>query len=64
MTWSSPPLDSANGVIKGYKVIYGPSKTWYDPATRDTKISSDTDTELSSLKKFTNYTVQVKLKIN
>ena len=59
MTWASPPLASANGVIKGYKVVYGPSKTWYDPSTRDTKISADTKTELTSLKKYTNYTVQV-----
>ena len=29
VTWSSPPVASANGVIKGYKVIYGPSKNWY-----------------------------------
>lgn len=29
LSWVSPPLSSANGVIKGYKVIYGPSETWY-----------------------------------
>lgn len=29
VSWVSPPLTSANGVIKGYKVIYGPSDTWY-----------------------------------
>jgi hypothetical protein len=40
-------------------VVYGPSKTWYDPKTRDTKISADTKTELTNLHKFTNYTVQV-----
>ena len=59
VTWSSPPVASANGVIKGYKVIYGPSKNWYDPATRNTKISSDTKTELTNLMKYTNYTIQV-----
>ena len=59
VTWSSPPVASANGVIKGYKVIYGPSKNWYDPATRNTKISSDTKTELTNLLKYTNYTIQV-----
>ena len=59
VTWASPPLASANGVIKGYKVIYGPSTVWYDPSTRETKISTDTRTELSGLKKYTNYTVTV-----
>lgn len=29
VSWTSPPLASANGVIKGYKVIFGPSATWY-----------------------------------
>jgi hypothetical protein len=59
VTWASPPVASANGVIKGYKVAYGPSKTWYDPVTRNTKISADSKTELTGLSKFTNYTVQV-----
>lgn len=58
VTWSSPPLAAANGVIKGYKVVFGPSATWYDPSTRDTKVSADTRTELTGLKKYTNYTVQ------
>lgn len=29
VSWISPPLTAANGVIKGYKVIYGPSDSWY-----------------------------------
>lgn len=29
VSWTPPPAASANGVIKGYKVIYGPSDTWY-----------------------------------
>lgn len=28
VSWISPPLVSANGIIKGYKVIFGPSETW------------------------------------
>lgn len=28
MRWVSPPLTSANGVIQGYKVVYGPTDTW------------------------------------
>ena len=59
VTWASPPLASANGVIKGYKVVYGPSNVWYDPSSWETKISTDTKTELTGLKKYTNYTVNV-----
>jgi hypothetical protein len=29
VSWVSPSLTSANGVLKGYKVVYGPSDTWY-----------------------------------
>lgn len=29
ISWVSPPLNTANGVIKGYKVIYGPSDSWF-----------------------------------
>lgn len=29
VSWVSPPLESANGVIKGYKVVYAPSDMWY-----------------------------------
>jgi Down syndrome cell adhesion molecule-like protein 1 len=29
VSWVSPPLDSANGVIKGYKVVYAPSELWF-----------------------------------
>lgn len=34
VSWVSPPLASANGVIKGYKVIYGPSDSWYGEYSR------------------------------
>ena len=29
LSWSSPPLASVNGVIKGYKAIFGPSNLWF-----------------------------------
>lgn len=29
VSWISPPLAAANGLIKAYKVIYGPSDSWY-----------------------------------
>nr|XP_040576477.1 Down syndrome cell adhesion molecule-like protein Dscam2 isoform X20 [Lepeophtheirus salmonis] len=59
VTWSSPPLASAHGIIKGYKVIYGPSKVWYDPSSHATKISSDMQAELTGLQRYTNYSIQV-----
>lgn len=33
ISWVSPPLNTANGVIKGYKVIYGPSEFWFSEYT-------------------------------
>ena len=59
VSWDEPPPASANGIIKGYKVIYGPSATWYNPSSHETKFSKDTKTELTGLKKFTNYSVTV-----
>ncbi|XP_020284817.1 Down syndrome cell adhesion molecule-like protein Dscam2 isoform X44 [Pseudomyrmex gracilis] len=59
VSWVSPPLSTANGVITGYKVIYGPSDTWYDENTKDTKITSSSETILHGLKKYTNYSMQV-----
>ena len=29
LSWSSPPLNTVNGIIKGYKAIYGPSQLWF-----------------------------------
>ena len=57
VTWVAPPPASAHGVIQGYKVMYGPSDTWYDPATRELKFSKKSRADLTGLKKFTNYTV-------
>ncbi|XP_076239566.1 Down syndrome cell adhesion molecule 1 [Calliopsis andreniformis] len=59
VSWMSPPLSAANGVITGYKVIYGPSDTWYEEKTKDTKITSSSETILHGLKKYTNYSMQV-----
>ena len=57
--WRAPPESSANGIIKGYKVVFGPSATWYDESTRNTKVSTETETEIHGLKKYTNYSMQV-----
>ncbi|XP_043478442.1 Down syndrome cell adhesion molecule-like protein Dscam2 isoform X33 [Leptopilina heterotoma] len=59
VSWSSPPLSAANGVITGYKIIYGPSESWYDENTKDTKITSSSETILHGLKKYTNYSMQI-----
>ncbi|KAI4460599.1 basigin related [Holotrichia oblita] len=59
VSWMSPTLDSTNGVIKGYKVIYGPSDTWFDENTKDAKITPSSETILHGLKKYTNYSMQV-----
>ncbi|XP_023247278.1 Down syndrome cell adhesion molecule-like protein Dscam2 [Copidosoma floridanum] len=59
VSWSSPPLAAANGVITGYKIIYGPSESWHDENTKDTKITSSSETILHGLKKFTNYSMQI-----
>ncbi|XP_050442016.1 cell adhesion molecule Dscam2 isoform X15 [Adelges cooleyi] len=59
ISWVSPPLNTANGIIKGYKVIYGPSDSWFNEATKDTKITVSSETILHGLKKFTNYSMEV-----
>ncbi|XP_069356514.1 cell adhesion molecule Dscam1 isoform X40 [Maniola hyperantus] len=59
VSWVSPPLAAANGLIKAYKVVYGPSDTWYDEKTKDTKITASSETILHGLKKFTNYSMEV-----
>ncbi|XP_055624201.1 cell adhesion molecule Dscam2 isoform X43 [Toxorhynchites rutilus septentrionalis] len=59
VSWVSPPLESANGVIKGYKVVYAPSELWNDDKNKDYKKTASSDTVLHGLKKYTNYTMQV-----
>ncbi|XP_045126268.1 Down syndrome cell adhesion molecule-like protein Dscam2 [Portunus trituberculatus] len=59
VSWSSPPLETVQGVIKGYKVFYGPSDVWYDEESKDIKITLSTETHLHSLQKYTDYSLQV-----
>ena len=40
-------------------MVYGPSKTWYDSDTHNTKTATGTETDIHALKKYTNYTMQV-----
>ena len=59
VSWKAPPASFTNGNIQGYKVVYGPSKTWYDDKTHDNKISPETEIDIHGLKKYTNYSMQV-----
>ena len=29
LSWTPPPTNTVNGIIKGYKAIYGPSQVWF-----------------------------------
>lgn len=44
VSWNSPALESVNGVIKGYKVIYAPSELWFDDKNKDYKKTASSDT--------------------
>ncbi|XP_046638885.1 Down syndrome cell adhesion molecule-like protein Dscam2 isoform X24 [Daphnia pulicaria] len=59
LSWTSPPLTTVNGIIKGYKVIYGPSHIWFDETSKDAKIITTGETILHGLRKYTNYSMQV-----
>ncbi|KAK4008603.1 hypothetical protein OUZ56_013738 [Daphnia magna] len=59
LSWSSPSLTTVNGIIKGYKVIYGPSQIWFDETSKDAKIITTSETILHGLRKYTNYSMQV-----
>jgi len=60
VAWSSPPLSSINGILRGYKVIYGPSKSWDNENTRTTVIVDDpSETKIENLQKYTNYSLQM-----
>ncbi|XP_035704480.1 Down syndrome cell adhesion molecule-like protein Dscam2 isoform X15 [Folsomia candida] len=59
VSWTSPPLASANGVIKGYKVIFGPASSWYDEKTKEIKATPSSEIILHGLKKYTNYNMTI-----
>lgn len=43
LSWSSPSLTTVNGIIKGYKVIYGPSQIWFGKLPHFNFFPSDAD---------------------
>ncbi|XP_022252792.1 Down syndrome cell adhesion molecule-like protein Dscam2 [Limulus polyphemus] len=60
VTWLSPPPESLNGVLKGYKVKFGRSNEFNEPHTQDVTIGSDRlMVILRGLDKFCNYTITV-----
>lgn len=57
ISWQAPPPDDQNGVIRGYNVSYG--LTTQSPSDYINLSISETEIELTSLEKFTEYTVIV-----
>uniref|UniRef100_T1IIC3 Down syndrome cell adhesion molecule n=1 Tax=Strigamia maritima TaxID=126957 RepID=T1IIC3_STRMM len=63
VTWSPPPVNSQNGIIRGYKLLYTASD---DDITKDYNLQqtaviqpATTKANLHSLEKYTNYSIQV-----
>ena len=57
ISWQPPPADDQNGVIRAYNVSYG--LTTQSPSDYVNLSISETEIELTSLEKFTDYTVIV-----
>ncbi|XP_052750184.1 cell adhesion molecule Dscam2 isoform X2 [Galleria mellonella] len=58
VTWNPPPIGQHGGLIQGYKVIYSPFTS--DQAdVGEIKRVTTTDTYLHTLRKYTNYSIQV-----
>lgn len=52
LSWTSPPLTTVNGIIKGYKVIYGPSQIWFGKLSHC--LSKCLNNEINCFKLFLN----------
>ncbi|XP_069693341.1 cell adhesion molecule Dscam2-like isoform X2 [Periplaneta americana] len=60
LSWQPPPPLFQNGRIQGYKVYYENVDEWPPGHIEaDTKVKSDTSTELHGLQKHANYSIQV-----
>lgn len=70
ITWQPPRPDYRNGLVRGYRVFYEPLSEllFMSPDQVDLASHSQTTTELtmflSTLQKFANYTVQVRIELN
>ncbi|KAI1278123.1 Down syndrome cell adhesion molecule-like protein Dscam2 [Halotydeus destructor] len=58
LNWEPPPVDSVNGQLQGYKVVYRPIGGDASE-TRERVTPPVTEVKLNNLHKYTNYSVQV-----
>ncbi|XP_059046951.1 cell adhesion molecule Dscam2-like [Achroia grisella] len=58
VTWNPPPIGQHGGLIQGYKVVYSPF-TSDEADIGEIKRVTTTDTYLHTLRKYTNYSIQV-----
>ncbi|XP_012543882.3 cell adhesion molecule Dscam2 isoform X1 [Bombyx mori] len=58
VSWNPPPIGQHGGLIQGYKVIYAPLSTDHEDVGEIKRVTT-TDTYLHTLRKYTNYSVQV-----
>lgn len=58
MTWSPPHIESQNGKIRGYKIIFVPSEDYYDKQEHVATTTNQYYT-IENAMKYTNYTISV-----
>ncbi|XP_070509703.1 cell adhesion molecule Dscam1 isoform X3 [Chironomus tepperi] len=58
VTWSPPHVESQNGKIRGYKIIFVPSEDYYDKQPHVATTTNQYYT-IENAMKFTNYTISV-----
>jgi Fibronectin type III domain len=61
VSWQPPPVNHQNGLLQGYKVSFEPMADDYtsDNDDMDTRKTTALTTVLTTLKKFSNYSMQV-----
>ncbi|KAL0901060.1 hypothetical protein ABMA27_006383 [Loxostege sticticalis] len=58
VSWNPPPIGQHGGLIQGYKVIYSPLTADHADVGEIKRVTT-TDTYLHTLRKYTNYSIQV-----
>ncbi|XP_022243949.1 Down syndrome cell adhesion molecule-like protein Dscam2 isoform X2 [Limulus polyphemus] len=60
VTWQTPPLESLNGVLKGYKIIFVRNDDFTGPQTNEITVGGDKASGiLHKLEKFCNYSITI-----
>lgn len=60
LNWNPPPPLSINGILQGYTVVYKPIDEWHVERSQQRNVTvKESKHVLESLKKFTNYSLQV-----